>query len=462
MNHLESLLFDCHGAIKSVTKVTHKEFDENSDKTISYKEWLEVLKTANIKDSFYINDNAKSKLVNYLFYIDFKIGLYIPLTIPKFSRQLVDFQFCVDSSYSISKMIELGTKEQKKNIENQNWSHFYLAVPDIFYMMDFNFRAKDIDDDKLIEVFEDLYSKIDYNCNLIDRNILLRIKEINNNKEKPEKEVTIYRGHGEYSPSLDNVYSWTTNKNIAIKFALMRQTPDCVYKAKVNSKNILTRIDSRGEKELIILPEDVYAIKIIDFRPTSLEIVKNIAIKHASSYLEYKDVFKKLKRLGFSSSNTSAHTLLHSARVLFYSIMTADDLKLTEQEQKILAYCSIYHDIGRTNDYVDDNHGEESVKYIKKHRLPNLGLTEEELKIAHYIIRFHSIDDERSIKILDTYFNDKNVIKLYKIFKDLDALDRVRFKGTDLNVKYFRFKEIKEYLLIASTLTYNQVEGLLD
>ena len=59
-------------------------------------------------------------------------------------------------------------------------------------------------------------------------------------------------------------------------------------------------------------------------------------------------------------------------------------------------------------------------------------------------------------------FNDKNVIKLYKIFKDLDALDRVRFKGADLNVKYFRFKEIKEYLLIASTLTYNQVEGLLD
>lgn len=466
MARLQDLLIDCHGAVDKIVKVDKDEFDKNSDGSVSYDEWLDVLRNERIKDSFYINGETKTKLINYIFYADFEKGVYVPLVIPTFSKSLVNFQILGDTAYSLKTTISLGEKQQERNIKENKWTHFYMSVPESFYLKDFNFRYKQIPDEYLLEVFQYVYSSLDYNCNYINKDILFKLKELKT-KYLSDKEIIVYRGHGEYSPEINEVYSWTTSKKIAIKFALMRKTPCCLYKAKVKEKDVITKINDRNERELVILPENIYDLEMIDFDETNKDIATDIVIEYKDEYESYKKYFYALLSQGFSFSDASScHALTHSARMLFYLLMLSDELGLSEVDKKILAYCCIHHDIGRTNDYEDKVHGRDSVnKTLKLKLYKNFKFKNDELDIANIIIECHSIDDEDGIdKIKKKFKSNKeqnHTIKLYKIFKDIDALDRVRFNGHDLDIKFFRNKNIKNKLLIASTLTNIQVEGLL-
>lgn len=466
MAKLQDLLFDCHGAVDNIIKVTKEVYDANSDGTVSYDEWIKILKENNIDDSFYINGETKSKLVNYIFYINFEKGIYIPLVIPAFSKSLIEFQILGDKSYSLSTAIKVGEKTQTKNIEENNWLHFYMGIPETFYLKDFNYRYNNIPDEYLLETFKYVYSTLDYNCNYINKDILFKLKELKT-KYLSDKEITVYRGHGEYSPEINQVYSWTTSKKTAIKFALMRKTPCCLYKAKVKEKDVITKINDRNERELVILPENIYDLEMVEFEETNKDIATDIIIAYKDEYESYRKVFNNLFIHGFTTNeNSSCHALTHSARMLFYLLMLSDELELKDIDKKILAYCCIHHDIGRTNDYEDKVHGKDSVnKTLKLKLYRNFKFKNDELDIANIIIECHSIDDEDGINKIKNKFKDSKkqnyIIKLYKIFKDIDALDRVRFNGHDLDINFFRNKNIKSKLLIASTLTNIQVEGLL-
>lgn len=69
------------------------------------------------------------------------------------------------------------------------------------------------------------------------------------------------------------------------------------------------------------------------------------------------------------------------------------------------------------------------------------------------IIQYHCIDDDASMQVLDKMrFHDKDsVILLYKILKDADALDRVRFGMRAVDVNYFRLPISPKLLPTAQT-----------
>ncbi len=464
MGSIHDLLFDCHGAIKEIIKVSKKEFEDNSDGTLTYEEWLKVLSDNQINDTFYINAEAKSKLINYIFYADFENGVYIPLVVPSFSKQMVEFQISCNSSCSLVDTIKEITRIQKDAKAKQNWDIFYMMIPDTFSLLDFNVREKDISDNKLLSAFETIYTKLDYNCNYISKNIIKRLKKIKNNKSNnvKEKVVTVYRGQGLFSPDLDSVYSWTTDKKTAIRFALIRGTSKCLYRAKVNSSDIIARFNSRHEHEVIVLPEDVYDVRQIDFDETDIESLQLLGAKHYSEYFKFKTVFDELVSLGYSKKEDGGHTLSHAARVLFYTLMSSDDLSLTKDDVDILTYCAIVHDLGRQNDVMDSRHGDESVRLTKDIKSLT-SLDDEGKKIADFIVQHHCLSDETSLEKLDKsdVKDKKRTERLYGIFKDLDALDRVRFNGVDLDVKYFRNKEIKKKLFIAAGLVKYHIESLI-
>lgn len=463
-SEINDILVACNGAVKKVIKVTEKQFNENSDGTVSWNEWLSILKKRNIKNSFWINGESKNKMLNYIFYADFDAGVYAPLYIPVFSRQLIEFQIDVDDNFtSLYMQIKSLEKHQNKCIKESDWIGFYTVVPTTFSLIDFNKRALKIEDDKLLEVFKSVYINIDYNCNNIDKKLLIRLKSLKKSP-KNNRKITIYRGQGEFSPNLNSVYSWTTSKEIALKFALMRKNPKCLYRAKIFEKDIITRIYDKDEKEVIALPEDVMEVELIDFDESSKDIAIDVVSKYINKYKNYEDVFYVLKESGFPTSNDSEHSLTHAARVLFYSLMISDELRLNESDRKILNYCSIYHDLGRDNNYEDSNHGKKSLEIIDDLGLPDFDMKLEDFHIANTIIEYHCKSDESGINKLNSLniIRDKaRAINLYKIFKDLDALDRVRFYGCDLNVKYFRFEKIKRKLLVAASLNYYGVDTLI-
>ena len=116
------------------------------------------------------------------------------------------------------------------------------------------------------------------------------------------------------------------------------------------------------------------------------------------------------------------HGLIHAAKVCLFVALLGRKLKLSEKELLTLMVSAVFHDIGRKNNSDDATHGERSYSKMLEHRYSGPGELEE-------IMRLHSRADKKPMS------------RLAMIFKDADALDRVR--TNDLDTKYLRFEESK-------------------
>lgn len=132
----------------------------------------------------------------------------------------------------------------------------------------------------------------------------------------------------------------------------------------------------------------------------------------------------------------SIHGVLHAKRVLLMSLALSHLNNLNKADTDILAKASLYHDIGRTHDGVCYEHGKESIQKALKLGLID-GEINEENEILRYVVVNHCLHDNMA-ESMDKYFiaDRERAIKLLKLFKDSDGLDRVRIN--DLNVKYLR------------------------
>lgn len=132
------------------------------------------------------------------------------------------------------------------------------------------------------------------------------------------------------------------------------------------------------------------------------------------------------------------HGVGHTRRVLYLAMKLADKCGLNDENKKLLAIACCYHDIGRTNDWTDDDHGKKSAeKFLKMELNKRHWLNDKELEIVLDLIVFHSLDDKWWIR-------EGDELLMYQILKDADALDRLRFN--DLDVKYLRLPESKEMI----------------
>lgn len=108
-------------------------------------------------------------------------------------------------------------------------------------------------------------------------------------------------------------------------------------------------------------------------------------------------------------------------------------IALTKKESHQLCDAILYHDIGRTNDDVDDSHGAKS-NDIYYDAVPECN------SATAFLIKYHCLDDRKALADLKaSNIRDKErVWLLYTILKDADALDRVRFGMRAVDPKYFR------------------------
>jgi len=168
------------------------------------------------------------------------------------------------------------------------------------------------------------------------------------------------------------------------------------------------------------------------------------AFKNATDNNEMKKYFFDPKGI---------HGVGHMKRVLFISLILAYLEKLNSKDIDILANCSLFHDIGRINNHEDTLHGtfsyEKAVKNDLLRDIPN----DEESQITKLIITTHSMDDSLMPSRVNNFkgIEDKERgLRLLKIFKDADGLDRVRFGGLD--ERYLRTEHAPELVMIAEKL----------
>ena len=111
-----------------------------------------------------------------------------------------------------------------------------------------------------------------------------------------------------------------------------------------------------------------------------------------------------------------------------YEIAQALQVKKWERDAVVLA--ALWHDIGRTFDGGDYYHGAKSagkVVGIGLHR----GGPPEQLDVALYAVTHHSGDEEHGVIAAQHCCDEAAALRVFKILKDADGLDRVRFRKLD-------------------------------
>lgn len=313
---------------------------------------------------------------------------------------------------------------------------------------------------EMFNIFSSVYELIDFGCGRFTHEEMEKVISgmDNTTKKKHSKilrkfpdEVTIYRGEAEASTPYTTSFSWTTSPRIAYFFACRYSNGFArVVTGKVKKEDILYTPNHSNEKEVLVFPEKVYDISIEEqFSPQ--DVVPSVTEEDLNLYYQWRSKVNALYCLPTSSE----HDALHTIRVLLLAILIVQEeyINLDDDAMHQLLEAITYHDIGRKNDSEDPKHGEDSVKIYKlNHTDPTV----------EFLIQYHCIDDKKALKILEsskTIENKENALTLYKIMKDADALDRVRFGLMDLDERYLRFNASKQLVLTAKVCLESITDG---
>lgn len=164
------------------------------------------------------------------------------------------------------------------------------------------------------------------------------------------------------------------------------------------------------------------------------------------------------------------HGLRHAQHVLHFCAIMGNMAKLDEKDSLILLLAACFHDIGRCDNSIEPAHGERSVARLYEHyhlpldapmdsftgafvlqsmvlvnaksNYPMPELRSNDVHVLLDLIQYHSLSDEQAETDFKKKYNDIAVarrLKLLTVFKDCDALDRLRFEG-NLDIHFLRTK----------------------
>lgn len=320
-------------------------------------------------------------------------------------------------------------------------------------------EKKGADVPNLYSLFFEVYTNSDYGFSGMDKNTLTAILS---SKTEADKErtaailqklpdtVTIYRGGNSASTDYSNAYSWTLDINVANFFASRRgMDTGYIIEAQVNKADIIDAfLDDRDEQEIIV---DPCHLKTVSELPVhGLGLLEAVLPKTVPLYHEYLD---EMDCLTFAM-RSDYHGKPHQARVLLLTQIISELIDLPLYERRLLASAAIYHDTQRTHDNDDEAHGAAAAQYYRDtENCPS--------PIVEFLCKYHCLPDEQGYAEIQSNkkLNRKRsmVTRLYQIFKDADALDRVRFEIKDLDLNQLRLPISKELTLVAR-ICFEQVK----
>ena len=177
----------------------------------------------------------------------------------------------------------------------------------------------------------------------------------------------------------------------------------------------------------------------------------------------------------------SIHFRPHWARVLLLSQALADAEGLPDADARTLAAAAAFHDSRRDNPYLDTGHGARAARYYRDfcedgvHGVPRATRAGAALAFdarAYLAVYWHDRDDAEGEEAIEDAFEADRApelgdlllsatvpagaqatpVEVYRLFKDADALDRVRLGPHGLDERYLRSSHAPELVPFARTL----------
>lgn len=154
--------------------------------------------------------------------------------------------------------------------------------------------------------------------------------------------------------------------------------------------------------------------------------------KNSSYYETLLDTYQNLNTDILYKSHI--HGQGHIERVILLSLLLSFYYKLNKNDTDILRYAASLHDTKRVDDSYDTEHGYRAAVYS----IDYAKIDECDKNILQSVLATHSRSDKDMDKTIEEFFvKDMDRARyLSKLFKDADALDRVRLG--DLDQKYLR------------------------
>lgn len=309
---------------------------------------------------------------------------------------------------------------------------------------------------ELYSLFTDIYRSTDYGFGVFGKGDLKKVFAGKSEEQKaktaaklanfPDK-VTLYRGEGSKSTPYKQSFSWTTSFRAACFFACRLPSAENsrIITTEVTKSDIVEYFPKSSEKEVLVSPAAVNAVKIdtlygINALAQEVSIIMPVYQCYRQRIAEvYED---------YGRGDEEGHDAEHTLRVLFDALLLIQiqKIKLTQEETYQLCDSILYHDIGRVNDDIDDDHGKASRQIYLEDSI-------DEDPTTGFLIQYHCIDDDVARADLESSdIQGKNrVWLLYTILKDADALDRVRFGMRAVNPEYFRNEMAYKLLPVAQS-----------
>lgn len=308
---------------------------------------------------------------------------------------------------------------------------------------------------ELYDAFIDCYCDNDFGANNLSQQSIERVTECkseeqkNKTKDKLKKfpnSIKVYRGEGNASTPYDKAYSWTIDYNTALLFACRMgdkgQVSGRLIEGRVKKEDVIEYISKRGESEILTLPQKVTVTNVME-----LDSAKELEQSEEMEFIldNYGCYTRSLRSLEFSH-DTEEHGKLHTLRVGFLAMLLGHRESINDEEMELLLEACLYHDIERTNDKIDDEHGKKAAEFYRE----EFGAWPE----LEFLLTYHCLKDAEAKKVYDrTDFSEEvDVWKVYQILKDADALDRVRFGIRGLDTNQLRLKESLKLPLLATQL----------
>lgn len=349
---------------------------------------------------------------------------------------------------------------REKEVAQRDFMGSLLSLPDGMRIGYLNalFRAMPQLPDRY-KLFFRFYQLSDYGFGDVDPDVLQIVMSGQTNQDKTRTAqqlrdlpdvITVYRG-GSVDISLppERSYSWTTDFNIANFFACRHGVKGgYIATGKIKKTDVIEAF-LEGEGELIVAPENVIVLSVTEL--PGLGYCEKVLPAIMGEYQRQMPLVYEL----YPQDNTSEdHGKSHTARVILLCLTLANELGLSKKDMRILTTAAAFHDVERKNDGEDEMHGAAGRKrYEASVKQPD--------PIISFLIEYHSRPDEDGFAAIQS---DRKLRKqhcrvelLYQIFKDADALDRVRFGIKDLDLSFLRLDNSKLLTLVAR-LYYEQVK----
>ena len=172
-------------------------------------------------------------------------------------------------------------------------------------------------------------------------------------------------------------------------------------------------------------------------------------IKALKDWRHYPVLLEAIRSLRVDALYKSAvHGSGHINRVLLLAGLIASMEEMEESFLQLYLAAASYHDVGRTFDGLDWDHGLRSAEQIEA----LTGYRGEELRQVQGAVAAHSFPDEQMEARVMSYGPRDQVraIRLAELLKDADNLDRVRLG--DMNPRFLRNDTAKDLAAFSSRL----------